>query len=234
MDWRAKCAAVIPCLNEKLAIGPLVQHVRRFVDTVYIVDDGSTDGTGQSALGVGGELLRHETTRGKGAALRTGWNHAKRDGFTWVLTMDGDGQHSADDIPAFFECIEQTSATLVIGNRMSDAQSMPCLRRFVNRWMSRRLSRLASLELPDSQCGFRLIDLNALANISIGTAHFEIESELLLGFIQRGYRVEFIPIQVIYKSEQSKIQPLRDTYRWFHWWGKAKRTQLPKHAARSL
>jgi hypothetical protein len=73
-----------------------------------------------------------------------------------------------------------------------------------------------------------------LANISIGTAHFEIESELLLGFIQRGYRVEFIPIQVIYKSEQSKIQPLRDTYRWFHWWGKAKRTQLPKHAARSL
>jgi len=69
------------------------------------------------------------------------------------------------------------------------------------------------------------MDLSALANISIGTTHFEIESEVLLGFIRSGYRVEFIPIRVIYKAEQSKIQPGRDTFRWLQWWWKAKRAQ---------
>ena len=224
MDWRAKCAVVIPCLNERLRIGPLVQSAVVHVNTIYVVDDGSTDGTGESALRAGGEVLRHEATRGKGAALRTGWDQARRVGFAWVLTMDGDGQHSPDDIPAFFDCVERTSAALVVGNRMNTAARMPWLRRSVNRWMSRRLSGLAGQELPDSQCGFRLMDLNALANVSIDTTHFEIESEVLLGFVRGGYRVQFIPIRVIYKAEQSKIQPFRDALRWFRWWWRAQRS----------
>jgi len=112
---------------------------------------------------------------------------------------------------------------LVVGNRMMKAAEMPRLRRFVNQWMSRRLSRVAHQELPDSQCGFRLINLDVLARLPIGTSHFEIESEVLLGFVKAGYKVEFIPIQVIYKTEQSKIQPLRDAVRWFRWWQGAKR-----------
>jgi glycosyltransferase involved in cell wall biosynthesis len=223
MDWRAKCGVVIPCLNENLTIGPLVRNARVHVETIYVVDDGSSDGTGESAQRAGGQVLRHDTTRGKGAALRTGWEQAREAGFTWALTMDGDGQHSADDIPAFFACVDRTSAAIVVGNRMTRATDMPWLRRFVNRWMSRRLSRLTRVELPDSQCGFRLINLGALANIALGTSHFEIESEVLLGFIRRGYRVEFVPIRVIYKAEQSKIQPFRDSLRWFRWWHQARR-----------
>jgi glycosyltransferase involved in cell wall biosynthesis len=223
MDWPAKCVVVIPCLNENSTIGALVQTVYKHVNTVFMVDDGSTDGTLESARRAGAEVLRHQTTCGKGASLRTGWEHARRAGFTWALTMDGDGQHSADDIPAFFQCVERTSATLVVGNRMENAPGMPRLRRFVNRWMSRRISRMAGRELPDSQCGFRLVDLNALATISLGTTHFEIESEVLLGFIRRGYSVEFVPIRVIYKAEQSKIQPVRDARRWFQWWWSAQR-----------
>jgi glycosyltransferase involved in cell wall biosynthesis len=218
MDWPAKCVVVIPCLNENSTIGPLVQNVYKHVNTVFIVDDGSTDGTPESARRAGAEVLRHQTTCGKGATLRTGWEHARRAGFAWALTMDGDGQHSADDIPAFFQCVERTSATLVVGNRMENAPGMPRLRRFVNRWMSRRILRMTGRELPDSQCGFRLLDLNALATISLGTTHFEIESEVLLGFIRRGYSVQFVPIRVIYKAEQSKIQPVRDAWRWFQWW----------------
>jgi glycosyltransferase involved in cell wall biosynthesis len=232
MDWSAKCAVVIPCLNESFTIGPLVQKVFMHVNTVFIVDDGSTDGTGESARRAGAEVLRHQTTRGKGAALRSGWEHARRAGFAWTLTMDGDGQHSPDDIPAFFECVERTSAALVVGNRMENAPRMPWPRRVVNRWMSRRLSLLASQELPDSQCGFRVLDLNALATISLGTTHFEIESEVLLGFVRRGYRVQFVPIRVIYKAEQSKIQPVRDASRWFQWWWRERRTQRGREPLR--
>ena len=149
--------------------------------------------------------------------------------------MDGDGQHCAEDIPAFFDGAERTSAALVVGNRMAHAEQMPWVRRLVNRWMSRRLSRLTGQELPDSQCGFRLMDLRALAQVPLGTTHFEIESEVLLGYLRGGYKVQFIPIRVIYKAEQSKIQPLGDTVRWFRWWRRAKQaTQRGERPARMM
>ena len=231
MDWQSNCAAVIPCLNEASTIGRLVRSVRNHVHTVYVVDDGSTDCTSQSARDAGGLVLRHETNLGKGAALLWGWKTLRQAGFRWALTLDGDGQHAAADIPVFFACAEQTNAALVVGNRMHRAQEMPWLRRQVNRWMSSRLSQLVGQELPDSQCGFRLVQLEAWAKLPIATTHFEIESDVLLAFLQAGYPVEFVPVQVIYKTEQSKIHPLRDTWRWLRWWRQAKRANVRSQRA---
>ena len=223
MDWSSQCAAVIPCLNEQKTIKALVTAVRRQVASVIVVDDGSSDATGARAEKAGAQVLRHESSRGKGASLQTGWQHARERGFLWSLTLDGDGQHSPEDIPAFFRCAEQTSATLVIGNRMAQADQIPWLRRLVNRWMSYQLSKLTGRQLPDSQCGFRLINLDVWSVVPTSTSHFEIESEVLLAFILAGKTVEFVPIQVIYKTEQSKIHPLRDTIRWFRWWSQARK-----------
>jgi glycosyltransferase involved in cell wall biosynthesis len=217
MDWPSQCAAVIPCLNEAATIEPLVRQVREQLPGVIVVDDGSTDSTGQLASGAGAEVLRQEIPQGKGAALLAGWRHARAGGFHWAMTLDGDGQHSPDDIPAFLRCADQTGAALIVGNRMGDVGQMPWLRRQVNRWMSRRLSRLAGRELPDSQCGFRLVDLRAWSKLDLVTRHFEIESEVLLAFVEAGYPVEFVPIRAIYKSGQSKIHPWHDTARWFRW-----------------
>ena len=166
-------------------------------------------------------MLRHQGNQGKGAALQTGWRWARERGFKWALTLDGDGQHSPEDIPSLFSCADRTSATLVVGNRMADAKRMPWLRRWVNRWMSRRLSKLAGRYLPDSQCGFRLMNLACWSALPVSASRFEIESEVLLAFTQSGLVVEFVPIRVIYKGEQSKIQPLRDTVRWLRWWKRA-------------
>ncbi len=217
MNWRADCAVVIPCLNESAAIGALVPAIRSHLAVVCVVDDGSSDDTAAEAAQAGAEVLRQKMTGGKGAALQAGWKWAVDAGFKWVLIMDGDGQHSPDDIPGLLSCAEKTSADLIIGNRMEHPDSMPWLRRIVNRWMSQRLSAIARRPLPDSQCGFRLIRLNALAGLPINTAHFEIESEVLLAFAAARRRIEFVPIQVIYKAEQSKINPVRDTVRWLRW-----------------
>jgi glycosyltransferase involved in cell wall biosynthesis len=233
MNRTTDCAVAIPCLNEAAMIGPLVADVGRFVSTVFVVDDGSTDDTGRLAEQAGATVLRHAKPLGKGAALQTGWRHAREQGFKWVLTMDGDGQHSPADIPAFLNRAEKTSADLVAGNRMHAAEKIPRLRRFVNRWMSARISKLAERPLPDSQCGFRLINLGALALAPVATAHFEIESEVLLMFALAGRKIEFVPIEVIYKSERSKIHPLRDTVRWFRWWHKTNRP-IRKPAAGQL
>jgi glycosyltransferase involved in cell wall biosynthesis len=188
------------------------------VPRVIVVDDGSTDATGANAASAGGEVLRHRSNLGKGAALRTGFQHLRGEGCAWALTLDGDGQHAPEDIPAFFACAEQTGAGLVIGNRLEHAQAMPWLRRQVNGWMSRRLSRLAGVPLADSQCGFRLVNLDAWARLPLKTAHYEIESELLVAFVRAGHQVAFVPIQVIYKSGGSKIHPVKDTWRWLRWW----------------
>jgi glycosyltransferase involved in cell wall biosynthesis len=217
-EWAAKCAAVIPCFNEANTIGALVLKARAHVREVLVVDDGSTDLTREHAEQAGALVLCHKQRCGKGASLRTGWKHAQLNGFTWAVCLDGDGQHDPEEIPAFAKRAQQTRAELVIGNRMENPSGMPLIRRWVNLWMSRRLSALAGKVLPDSQCGFRLMNLEAWLGLSVSSQHFEIESEVLLFFLRAQHRVEFVPIRAIYKKERSKINPVQDTIRWFRWW----------------
>ena len=127
MDLRAKCAAVIPCFNEQATIASVAQLVRPQVGHVIVIDDGSTDGSAIEAKSSGAEVIRHESNQGKGQALRTGMIRARDLNFEWVLTVDADGQHAADDIPKFFDCVNKTGAKLVVGNRMTAAETMPWL-----------------------------------------------------------------------------------------------------------
>jgi glycosyltransferase involved in cell wall biosynthesis len=233
MNWTTRCAAVIPCLNEAGNIAEVVGGARRFVSTVFVVDDGSKDATGALAIRAGAEVLRHAVPHGKGAALQAGWELARQRGFGWALTMDGDGQHSANDVTKFFEAAERSGAELVVGNRMENPKGMPRVRRLVNRFMSKRISALAGISLPDSQCGFRLMNLETWATLAVGARHFEIESDVLLAFARQGRRIEFVPIEVIYRSERSKIHPVRDTVRWVQWWQRA-RNSARKHRTMNI
>jgi glycosyltransferase involved in cell wall biosynthesis len=223
MDWKGQCAAVIPCFNEAGRIGPVIDGVRRHLPNVIVVDDGSTDATQEEAAGAGAAVIRRSANGGKGSALRAGWQQAGRSGFTWAMSLDGDGQHAADDIPEFFGCAERTGARLVIGNRMGQNGAMPWLRRWANCWMSRCLSNLTGAVLPDSQCGFRLAHLDTVLQMPLVASRFVVESETLVAFLAAGERVAFVPIQVIYGPGRSKICPFRDTWRWMRWWA----AQLP-------
>ena len=163
-------------------------------------------------------MVSHPGNFGKGAALKTGLTAAVERGFAWALLMDGDGQHLPDDIPAFIEMAEAAKSALVIGNRMHAALGMPWLRRQVNRWMSGQLSRRAGRYLPDTQCGFRLVNLKVWTALPCHTRRFEIESEMLITFLEAGCRVDFVPIKVIGRAARSHINPVTDTWRWCKWW----------------
>jgi len=212
------CSAVIPCFNEGATIAPLVAAVHQYLPSVLVVDDGSTDDTAILAGAAGAVVVKHPQNLGKGAALRTGLSLARKQGFEWALTLDGDGQHAPEDLPLLLRCADQTGATLVVGNRMHNARAMFWLRRQVNRWMSRKLSRLANRHLPDTQCGLRLIHLASWAALPLKTEHFEVESETLMAFLAAGRQVEFVPIQVICRSRSSHIHPVTDSLRWLRWW----------------
>jgi glycosyltransferase involved in cell wall biosynthesis len=208
----------MPCHNEGGQLAAVVSAVRKILPTVFVVDDGSTDETAAVAQSSGAQVLRFATNLGKGAALKTGLEHAQATGFRFAITMDGDGQHDPADLPKFLEAAAAEYADLVVGNRMGNAQAMPWLRRQVNRWMSRRLSGRAGRELPDTQCGYRLNRLSAWRELDLRTTGFEVESEMLLAMIRAGRRVLFVPVRTVYHVGQSKIHPLRDTIRWFRWW----------------
>ena len=182
------------------------------------MDDGSTDGSSRLAGGAGATVVGHRRNLGKGAALRTGLALALKQGFEWALTLDGDGQHAPEELPALFRCAAQTGALLVIGNRMHDARAIPWLRRQVNRWMSRTLSELAGRPLPDTQCGLRLIHLGTWAALPLRTERFEVESETLMAFLAARRRVEFVPIRVMRSGRGSHIRPVADSLRWLKWW----------------
>lgn len=208
---------VVPCLNEEASIPSLLTSIFAHLDTVIVVDDGSRDATFTLAQKAGAIVLRNDQPQGKGAALKKGLQHARQLGFTVALTMDGDGQHSPEDIPVFLARSEDSDAALIVGNRMHDGSAMPWVRRVANQWMSRRLSHLAGRDFPDSQCGFRLIRLAQWSAIECRTSHFEYESELLCRFAAAGHQIDSVPIRVIYRNEISKIRPVRDTARWFLW-----------------
>lgn len=217
INWPGQCAAVIPCFNEAGCIGEVVSQVRSFLPRVIVVDDGSTDSTAVIARHAGADVIRFAKNHGKGAALQAGWRRAHAEGFSWVLLLDGDGQHAAGDIPEFFTRAEAGGYDLVVGNRMNDCASMPWLRRHANQWMSRRLSHLTGVALPDSQCGFRLVNLEKLHGLALRVNRFEIESAMLAAFCQARLKISFVPAQTIYRRGRSKINPVTDTFRWLRW-----------------
>ncbi len=225
-----RVVAIIPCFNEARTIGALVRGVRRHVAAVIVVDDGSEDATASEAASSGAKVLRHKQNRGKGVAIETGLLAAVAQGFGHGLLLDGDGQHRTEDIPALLGCARETGAALVVGNRMHKPMAMSRLRRWVNRWMSARISKLAGKTLPDTQCGFRVVNLAVWRGLSLRAERFEIESEMILGFVRRGHRVEFVPIQTSAGTRRSHIQPIRDTWRWLKWWREVSRASSVESA----
>jgi glycosyltransferase involved in cell wall biosynthesis len=216
---------VIPCYNEGKTIGSLVNEVRLIVPNILVVDDGSRDNTAAEACGRGAEVLRNRVNAGKGSALRLGLGWADQRGFEWAITMDGDGQHAPGDLSKFLNALG--SASMIIGNRMAARGQMPWIRYRVNRLMSFLISRWAGRELPDTQCGYRLIRLDVWREFQPATDRFEVESEFLLACVRAGVSTRFIPIEVIYNDERSKISPVKDTFRWLRWAWHARTRPIP-------
>lgn len=207
--------AIIPAYCEERFIGQVVRQVLEYVKTALVIDDGSTDDTATEAEAAGAEVIRHPTNLGKGAALKTGLRYAISIQADFFLFLDGDGQHDPAEIPAFIDAINRSNAGLVIGNRMLNLESMPFVRQWTNRFMSWQIGRICKLSIPDSQCGFRLARKELQTVLMAPSNRFEFESESLILAARRGVRLSFVPIRTIYTDQHSKIQPIRDTMRYF-------------------
>lgn len=208
--------AVIPCYNEARTIGEVVRQVREHLDLCIVIDDCSTDATGQVAAQAGARLVRLEKNLGKGMALRQGFALAAAAGMRAAVTLDGDGQHDPEEIPRFLEAFHHDDLDIVLGNRMRNPVGMPWVRRCTNLFASWCVTKLAGVPIHDSQVGFRLIRLDTWQALPLDGRRFDLESEILIKACRQGARVGSVPIRTIYRgTEESKISPFIDTLRFF-------------------
>lgn len=206
--------ALIPVYNEAPHIENVVKGCLKHLNAAYVVDDGSTDASGELARNAAATVLRHPRNRGKGAALRTGFADIMKDG-RWdaIVVLDGDGQHDWEEIPRFISYLQNGGYDIVVGNRMRDVRPMPLSRKATNRLSSRLLSALTGQRIEDSQCGFRLMKTEALGKLVLTTTKFDTESEMLLEAARNGFRIGNLPIPTIYGAEKSYFRPFLDTLR---------------------
>ncbi len=212
----AAVAVLIPALDCADTIASVVSGARGFVERVVVVSDGSRDATAARAEAAGAEVVRHERTRGKGAALRTGMECLALRGVSQVLTMDGDGQHLSDQIPVLLRAAAQEPAALWIGARQVDPGATTPARLFGNRFANRWVEIACGLTLPDTQSGFRVYPLRATLALGVRADHFAFETEVLIRAARRGIPIRSIPVQTYYPpiaERVSHFEPLRDTVR---------------------
>jgi glycosyltransferase involved in cell wall biosynthesis len=212
---RPSIAAVIPAYREEKHIGDVVRRTCQQLDGVLVVDDGSDDQTAARAREAGAEVIVHPQNRGKGESIKTGLRHWLDRQFDYVVILDADGQHLPEEIDRFVNAASTLDAQLFIGTRMNDLSGMPPLRRIVNRYMSKRISRVCGQKIPDTQCGFRMLHRQLVPDVLGGADRFDYETEMLIFASRKGYRIESVPISTVYSDEVSSIHPIRDTIRFF-------------------
>jgi glycosyltransferase involved in cell wall biosynthesis len=184
----------VPAYNEARTIGDVVRGVLPFVSQVLVVDDGSTDGTGDEARAAGAFVIAHPANRGKGHAVRTGVARLVSGGSTHVVFLDGDMQHLPQETARLLDAARTTGADVVIGERRFDPARMPASRYYANRIGSRALSWFVGVPIQDSQCGFRVFRAEALRRMALTARGYEVETEMLVKLRRLGGRIATVPV----------------------------------------
>ena len=209
-----KTIIVIPAYNEASIIQEVIKEIKKSgYENIIVIDDGSRDNTADIAQASKALVLRNVKNLGKGASLVKGYDFALARGFDAVISMDGDGQHSCDDLAAFMHKAESSGCAIIVGNRMSSTQQMPALRVTTNRFMSWLISLVTGQHIPDTQCGFRLVKKELLEKLNLSTSKYETESEILIQASRLGFKIESVPVRTIYSGQKSRINPFVDTLR---------------------
>jgi glycosyltransferase involved in cell wall biosynthesis len=200
--------AVIPCCNEEDTVANVILKAKRFVNQVLVVDDGSSDETKKIAEEAGAIVISHKKNRGKGAAIRTGFQYALANDFDYVVTIDGDGQHNPLEIPDLLGNVIENGHDISIGYRVGNDTEMPTWRRAGKRVLDYTTSMGTGGFVTDSQCGFRAFNKKAVETITPklkGNA-FSVESEELINAHESGLNVVTTNVTCKYKDLETSTK----------------------------
>jgi glycosyltransferase involved in cell wall biosynthesis len=203
---RPRVVAVIPAYNEERFIGSVVLRTRSQVGAVVVVDDGSCDATAAIAEAAGAVVVRHEQNQGKGAALNTGFAQAWALDPDVIVTLDGDGQHLPEEMPALLAPILAGEADLVIGSRYLNRgeNGVPGYRAWGHRAFNLLTQAASGVGASDSQSGFRAFSPRAAEGVRFASDGFSVESEMQFLVRERGLRLVEVPITADYVQKPKR------------------------------
>lgn len=194
-------AAIIPAYNEELTIGTIVLKSKGYVNDVYVVDDGSSDGTARVAEQAGAKVLHMTSNLGKAKAVLTAFSQIQTADYDAVVILDGDGQNDPDDIPLLIGPVLDGSADLVIGSRfIENGGKTPRHRRAGQTVLNKATEFGSKAHVTDSQSGYRALSRQATKLMDFDSDGYKLESDMINHLAERGMRIREVPISANYKG----------------------------------
>ena len=204
------CCVLIPTYNNAQTLEKVINDVSEYSENIIVVNDGSTDSTNHTLAKFDAiHVVSYVNNKGKGFALRTGFDAAVNKGFDYVITIDSDGQHFADDIPVFVEKLETEKNSIIIGARNMNQDSVPGKSNFGNKFSNFWFRFNTGISVPDTQSGFRLYPVKSLEGINFITPKYEFEVEVIVRTAWRGIGVSAVPVKVYYPPAEERITHFR-------------------------
>lgn len=210
-----KVCVIIPTYNNHKTLDKVLKGVLQQTPHIIIVNDGSTDSTSQLLTNFPEtNQIQISKNKGKGNALKVGFQKALDLGYHYAITIDSDGQHFPEDIPIFINELEKSKNknVLLIGARNMNQENVPKKSSFGNKFSNFWFWVETGIKLRDTQSGYRLYPLNTIKKIKLYTSKFEFEIEVIVKAAWNGTEVKNIPIQILYdeKNRVSHFRPFKD------------------------
>jgi glycosyltransferase involved in cell wall biosynthesis len=211
----ARFLLAIPVFNEEKYIVDVVRNARQYCRDVLVIDDGSTDRTGDLLNDLSGvRVLTHAENRGYGKSLADAFGHAASRAYDWLITMDADEQHEASYLPRFMHAALSDRADVISGTRYSQGwvvdASVPPDRREINRTITHLLNRELGLSITDAFCGFKAYRVSALNAIRITVPGYAMPMQFWVQAARAGLRIEELPVRLIYHDPARHFGGLLD------------------------
>ncbi len=209
-----RLCVIIPTYNNDKTVLKVIEDVHQYVKDIIVINDGSTDATEETLLQAKQfvSVISHERNKGKGHALLTGIRVAKSKGFTHIITIDADGQHFASDIPVLLSATEHNPEGIIVGYRNLTENNMPRGNTFANKFSNLWFRLQTTINLPDTQSGYRLYNLASLKGLRWITARYESELELLVFAAWSGVKITSVPVKVYYPPAEERVSHFRPVY----------------------
>ena len=205
-----KIAVLIPTFNNAVTLQKVITGVLKYTNQVIVVNDGSTDSTSQVLDSFPQlQVVSYPSNRGKGFALRTGFRTAVELGYEYVISIDSDGQHFPDDLPAFIEQLEKDGPALIIGARNMNQSSVPGKSSFGHKFSNFWFLVETGINAPDTQSGYRLYPVGLMKSMRFYTRKFEFEIEVLVRSAWKGISISSVPVSVYYAPAGERVTHFR-------------------------
>lgn len=204
MGLNSKSLVIIPALNEERSIGKVIEEVRRQLPQadVLVVNDGSTDETGNISKGMGALVLEHTYNMGIGATMQTGFLYALNNNYDMAFQIDGDGQHNPEFLPSLMKPILEGRSNLVIGSRYLSPggfKSTP-LRKLGIRFFTFLLWIFTRKRVTDPTSGFRAMDRKVIELFSADYPSDYPEVEALISAHKKGFIFQEVPVMMKHRQ----------------------------------